>query len=337
MPKDTYRFLRSSSLFLAFSFLFYWVAIVTIPAFSLKYTLPFIFNLSYPLGGPGHMHTRLREVRTSQGIDVLLLGSSHTYRGFDTRLLGGCGRQFLNMGSSAQTPVQTQLLLDEHLDRLSPNLVVYEVYPETLVLDGVESSLDIMANSELPVPALFGLAVKSGNVKVYNSFLLAMGRRLLRQDANFIEPRQKGVDTYIKGGYVERKALPVKVEDNSPREWSPLPAQMEAFAGNIRSIHQSGIPCVLVYAPITRARYESYANNRDVDEYMKSHGLPYFNFNEIEMGLRDDLHFADAHHLNQDGVEIFNKELLRLLDDWFPPCREPGDADPAHGPPSPGS
>ena len=53
-----------------------------------------------------------------------------------------------NLGSSSQTPIQTKMLLDEHLDRLNPKLVVFEVYPVVFQLEGVESALDFIANTE---------------------------------------------------------------------------------------------------------------------------------------------------------------------------------------------
>ena len=40
----------------------------------------------------------------------------------------------------------------------------------------------------------------------------------------------------------------------------------------------------------------------------------YYNFNEI-ITLNDTLYFYDSHHLNQDGVNIFNKKLIELLNE----------------------
>ena len=45
----------------------------------------FRFNLNHK-GSPGHMFTRLREVRERKNVDVLILGSSHAFRGFDPRI-----------------------------------------------------------------------------------------------------------------------------------------------------------------------------------------------------------------------------------------------------------
>lgn len=59
--------------------------------------------------------------------------------------------------------------------------------------------------------------------------------------------------------------------------------------------------------------YNSYTNNNYVDSFMKSYGLPYYNFNEL-MQLDDSLDFNDAHQLNQNGVNKFNTKLNEILD-----------------------
>ena len=44
---------------------------------------------------------------------------------------------------------------------------------------------------------------------------------------------------------------------------------------------------------------------------MQSYGT-YYNFNEM-ISLDDSLHFYDSHHLNQNGVNIFNAKLIDVL------------------------
>ena len=67
-------------------------------------------NLIYKQRG-GHLHSRLLEINKHQNVDVLFLGSSHAYRGFDTRIFKESGIASFNLGSSSQAPVQSLLLL----------------------------------------------------------------------------------------------------------------------------------------------------------------------------------------------------------------------------------
>ena len=83
------------------------------------------------------MFTRLKEVKTVKNVDILFLGSSHTYRGFDTSIFHDCGYSAFNLGSSSQTPIQTLTLANRYLKQLNPKLVVLEVYPGNFTGDGV--------------------------------------------------------------------------------------------------------------------------------------------------------------------------------------------------------
>ncbi|NHW60088.1 hypothetical protein HA378_33495, partial [Escherichia coli] len=80
--------------------------------------------------------------------------SSHAYRGFDTRVFSKNGISSFNLGSSSQSPINTQVLLKQYLDRIKPKMIVYEVYAGTLSADGVESSLDMLSNNKIDVNAI---------------------------------------------------------------------------------------------------------------------------------------------------------------------------------------
>lgn len=43
----------------------------------------------------------------------------------------------------------------------------------------------------------------------------------------------------------------------------------------------------------------------------------YYNFNE-RLILNDSLHFYDSNHLNQNGVELFNEELIKMVNQEYP-------------------
>ena len=100
MPKQNYTVrLLIFMIFCAFMYgvlLVVWAAIL--PA-------KFAGNVKHPLGGGGHLHTRLAEVQDHAPVDILFLGSSLAYRGFDTRIWKERGYTAFNLGSSAQSPV----------------------------------------------------------------------------------------------------------------------------------------------------------------------------------------------------------------------------------------
>ena len=116
------KFLHTFVFFVGFAVLFYIVALLLAPQ-SLKK------NLLYTRGGNGHLYSRIQELRTKKPVEILFLGSSHAYRGFDTRIFDAAGLKSFNLGSSAQSPMQTYVLASKYLSTLKPRLVVYEVNP----------------------------------------------------------------------------------------------------------------------------------------------------------------------------------------------------------------
>ena len=269
-------------------------------------------NLSYQLGAYGHMNSRMKEVDAVQNLDVLFLGSSHAYRGFDPRIFAKRGISSFNLGSSSQTPTQTKILLERFLDKLNPKHVVYEVYPGTFAGDGVESALDIISNDANDWRTGI-MALKLKHANVLNTYLYSTSNDLLLGDkASFNEPTQQYGDTYVKGGYVERELTYYKPKPIDEATWKFKAYQLEAFADIIEMFKQRQIKYSLVYAPITTGVYQAYTNQAEFDSIMQIHSN-YYNFNG-QLPLVDSLHFYDYHHLNQNGVELFNQRVIEELE-----------------------
>lgn len=307
MNKEIFKIVKQIFLFIGFlipvylGFLFFWGEV-----------LPGIFkkNLSYYPGGYGHLYTRLEEAKKCEDIDVLFLGSSHTYRGFDTRIFEEENLKCFNLGSSSQTPLQTKIVLNRYLDNLNPKVVVYEVNPHIFNIDGVESSLDLIANDYIDFNS-FKLAVNQNHIKVYNTLLFSVYKMFLKSEIN--EPKIKDEDTYISGGFVERKMSYLKNTSKQEKiQWTLKKNQVNCFEEIITMLNQKNIKIVLIQAPITKNDYNFTENNDSFDKWMTSVAT-YYNFNKM-IYLSDSLHFYDNDHLNQNGVTLFNNKILEVID-----------------------
>ena len=300
------RFIRQLLLFLPFCAAAYLVLLVVWGEASPRCLQR---NLNYRRG-TGHLLTRLREARETGPVDVLVLGSSHAYRGFDPRIFADRGLRMFNLGSRAQTPLHTRILLDRYLDGLRPQMVIWEVFPLTFTIDGVEATLDLLANDvhDRHVRELVG---RHRHLAVFHNYLFMLYRRATGLDRLTREHRVAGPDTYVAGGFVEhtgeageRRLAP----GGGPADWKLRDDQLEAFRQALDLLRERGIPVVLVQAPIPSALRGAYRNNDEFDKWMSELGR-YWNFNHL-VDLDDDLHFFDDHHLNQDGVRAFNEALL---------------------------
>ncbi|MRM82655.1 hypothetical protein [Riemerella anatipestifer] len=301
------KFIFNTILFILFSSLCYFTLLFVWGRYAPS---RFKSNINYHIGSYGHMYSRLSEIKKYGNVDILFLGSSHAYRGFDTRIFLENGYKSFNLGSSAQTPVQTKVLLKRYLDSLNPKLVIYEVYPETFTLDGVESSLDIIANDVNDLHSL-RMAKKINSIKTYNTLIYGFICDLLGLNSSFSEQTIKGNDKYISGGFVEKELGFYKPTKFDKKEILLRDYQIESFDEIVQMLKDKKIELILVYAPIPKVNYRSYVNNSYFDSVMQTYST-YYNFNEI-VSLNDSLHFYDSHHLNQNGVKIFNGKLIELL------------------------
>lgn len=304
------KFISNSLKFTLFAFIFYVSSLFVLGGRF----VPSVFkpNLNYRIGSFGHLFSRLNEVNTVGDVDILFLGSSHAYRGFDPRIFLEHGYKTFNLGSSSQTPIQTKVLLQRYLSVLNPETIIFEVYPVTLSLDGVESAVDLIANDKNDQLSL-NMALEINNLKTYNTLIYGFTREVLGLNNTFTEPIIKGNDTYISGGFVEKELSFYRPEFFKEQAVLLNEHQLESFSEVVQMIKNQNIELILVYAPITRALYASYQNTHIFDSIMSSYAR-YYNFNEL-ITFDDSLHFYDSHHLNQNGVKLFNKALIEVLDD----------------------
>jgi len=302
MRKLTFRLL----LFILFSFSIYVVNLFFWAQFSSSILKP---NLNFIIGNFGHLNTRLKEVKQYKNVDILFLGTSRAYRGFDPRIFSNQGYKTFNLGSSAQTPIQTKVLLQRYLNRLNPKIIIYEVYPSTFEFEGYESSLDLISNDKNDFNSL-KMIFKLNNIKLYNTFIYSFTRELFKLDERYHEPIKKNNDYYINGGFVEKKMAYYKSNFIEKKIIKFNKVLLKSFEEIIIEIQKRNIPLILVYAPLPFNSYERYSNNDYFDFMMKSYSK-YYNFNKIKP-YNDSL-FYDSEHLNQNGVKKFNFNLLKVL------------------------
>ena len=259
------------------------------------------------------MFNRIKEIQDYQNSDLLFLGSSHSYRSFDTRVFQKHGITSFNLGSSSQTPMQTEVLLKEYLDMINPKLIIYEICPKELESDGIESTTDLISNNHIGFDICW-LALKTGNVRVINTLIYALFQEYFYHIRDsFSEDIVKGVDCYVSGGFVEKMEYTTFENDFNltPRNYMIRSCQLKSFEHCIEMIKNRNIPLLLVTAPVPRTTYESRLNQEEFNKIISSYGQ-YIDFNMI-LHL-DDTCFYDSNHLAQPGVVVFDECMIQVLD-----------------------
>jgi len=265
-------------------------------------------NLTSKRTTAGMLARRLEEANSYGAVDVLVIGSSHAYRGFDPRHFEAAGLRMFNLGSSAQTPTQSKVLLRKLLPQLQPKLVVFEMFPLSFSLDGIESSLDLISNGVRSAD-LLRTTLNQNNLKVYNTFAF---HSLVDFMAIEIGTRKNDpLDVYVSGGFVGRTLQTNSPKSKEKENWVIDPFQQEEFEECIQLIQKAGCKLLLIYAPVNKSFYNSYTNQDQIVRNLTK-GYTYFDFNTL-VQVDDSLDFYDAHHLNQRGVDKFNSILLPMV------------------------
>ena len=133
-------------------------------------------------------------------------------------------------------------MLKKYIDNLQPKQIIFEVCPQSLSSDGIESALDIISNDKIDFQTI-KMAIKLNHIKVYNTLIYSSIRQLLNLDKDFVEAQRIGKDTYISGGYVQRDNI--QFEYKSPLEKSINPEQMMAFKELVNWVKSKDIELIL--------------------------------------------------------------------------------------------
>lgn len=273
--------------------------------------LIFFRGVTKPVFDSGYLGPRLEDLDNVEEVDILVVGSSRSYRHYDPRIFKKRGINLFVLGSSAQSIIQTHFFIKNYIDKLDPDLVIFDVYPEMFTSEGVESTLDILENSNKNLElGTYSLAYNHTYVKVFNDLIYSYINELIFNPD--LEVSGDPEDTYIKGGYVESVLTFAGKEDYQPRFIAFNKEQIEAFDEIIVILNKNDVELMMVQSPMHKGRLESYENLYLVDSLMNSKSLELLDFNK-NLKTNDSIDFLDSTHLNQIGVEKFNDNFVREI------------------------
>lgn len=267
-------------------------------------------NLNYTLPGNGYLYTRLKEADTTDNVDVLILGSSKAYLGYDIRIFEKHNYKAFNLGSPGQSFIQTEFLINRYINRFKPKFIIFDIYPTLFNDNGVASGLNVVSNAKFDFDVLT-LALKQNNVRIYNTLIYSIYRQIFWLKNSYKEPMEKEYGKYIKAGYVELYKTSKLNENVEGSDVIIKKEQLVAFINIIQVIKAHKIPYVLIQSPMIKSRFNSFRNNKELDSLISKHGK-YYNFNHLISIPNSE--YSDEIHLNQYGVNRFNKQLLDTLD-----------------------
>ena len=298
------KFIKRFILFLIFSIAVYLFGLIIYGEIVPDY---FQQNIFYEKFAYGFSNTRFKEVKNTSDVDIVFLGSSRSYRHYDPRIFEKYGYNSFNLGSSAQTFLQTEILVNRYLEHLNPDYVVLDIYPGMFSSDGIESSFDLISNDYNNIETL-KLALQFRNIKVINTWIFAFYKEYIHNSLDDSENKVQKMNTYVQGGFVEREIkTSLGYADIKYKEWKYNDLQWEAFIKIVQKIRMTGAQLIIVHSP-SKSHFR-YSKPERLLLYLDSVNLPFYNYKNLEF-LSDSLHFYDSSHLNQNGVSLYDEFFI---------------------------
>lgn len=280
-------------------------------------------NARYTHGGYGYTLLRLQEAKEVQDIDMLFVGSSHAYRGFDPRIFNQNNISTFNLGTPSQTPFVSYYLLKEHLPEINPRYVVMDLYWNVLSMPATEAGADVISNSEIR-GTLLDMVWKSKDIVLLNSFLISFVNQLISPLDTSAQQEFRD-DSYIGAGYVESRMESNFLSDvelaHQPRNrFTPNALQVNHLKKVINLCKKHDVELIFVVTPVTKEYFQSVQNYKEFSDLVggiaANHNIPLIDFNtEEELVLNSQNDFYDKDHLSQAGVEKFNSAFIKKFYD----------------------
>lgn len=238
--------------------------------------------------------------------DAIVIGSSHAYRGYDPRVFAERGYRMFNLGSTAQTPLSSYVVLKHYVDSTNTRLVIMDMYENAFDQDGAESVSDLTANLSSDAAAA-ELAFDYGDPRGLNMFTLRM--------MNKGTPARYGDKDYKGAGFsVKADSLKGPVHYDTGRPLRLHPKQLRYFQRCMDLCAERGITLVLAthFYPHAsdRARHAVFVHA--IDSVLTGREVRWFDLSYAHR-LSDRDHFSDRNHLNAAGARIFTDRLLDSL------------------------
>ncbi|MCB0783611.1 MAG: SGNH/GDSL hydrolase family protein [Flavobacteriales bacterium] len=256
----------------------------------------------------GNSYQKFREYDPDSSFQVVFLGSSHAYRGYDPRIFTRAGHSAFNLGTSAQSLMNSRVIAETFLNSANTDLLVLDMYEAAFEMDGLESTADLSQNITVDLAAL-RMCVSLRDPRGLNMLALRLAAR--NAPARYVD------STYVTAGYsLTTDSVKGRIHYVVGRPLAVEEEQLDHLEAIIRFCREGGIPLVLVNHPYPeqsdRAKHEAF--NVLLRERIGPHGVPYLDFAyDHGLPLDDRDHFYDHNHLNQAGVELFNPLLIERL------------------------
>jgi len=266
--------------------------------------IPLVYRISDVINWKGgNTYKKFIDFNPMEKYDIIVLGSSHAYRGYDPRIFKENNIKIFNLGTSGQSIFNSYFIAKNYITASNCKLVILDIYDGALSSDGLESTADLIQNiSSNKAATEMALSLKDPR------FLNALTLRMLIRQA---EPMYFD-SSYITSGYSEKKDTIKKINLSHYNPNLKINNLQVAYLKKLLAYFTSrDIKVVSVSCPLPK---ETNKKNHIqfyniVNSINSGFGIQYLDYSS-SIHLDTRLDYYDSHHLNQSGVNKFDKILI---------------------------
>jgi len=265
-------------------------------------------------------------------LDLVYLGSSHCYKGFDPKIIDQItGLNSFNLGSSSQSQATSYFVLKEMLKSQKPKYLIFEIYWDIFQIENhyTNSSYNFkyFKNNEIIKELIFSIfSVKDyANYifpyinfdEIIHSLMLIAGGKTLNNNKNI----------YSYRGYVKNSntiSLETLKNENEFKNYTfdkskSTALNLEYLYKTIELCKKNNIEIVLITAPIAPVSYDYINNYSDIYNFGKTiadnFSIKLYDYNILNHKNRifNNTNFFDEDHLNESGVNILCNDISNRI------------------------
>ena len=249
----------------------------------------------------GQEASMLAELDRIENFEIIVLGSSHAYRGYDPRVFAANGIDLFNAGSSAQTFETSLHIAKHHIHFTGDETVILDVYPVIFEIEGIETVQRLIVEETDPYAA-FNLVLQTKDFRSINSFVK---RKICENDTS--DWALKG---YVGKGYCTNPDTLQTRPVADTTEFKPLDKNIKDFVTLFNFLKIKAGRVVFVSHPLPNDK-RTVEMAKFLLKHSKESSIDFIDFTKDR---RFDLNdFSDPYHLNQAGVKKFNNFLIPSL------------------------
>ncbi len=240
--------------------------------------------------------------------DIIVLGSSHAYRGYDPREFDKRGLALFNGGTSSQHSLASYLLFENYFAQSSAPLYIIDLYEAIYSGEGMECTTRMIENVKDDHTA-FQFVKQEPDLRCFNAYMSRLVSKRMPDEAE--------AKDYVRDGYCSKTdSLKEDLPEVTVKEFEPNEKMIHYLDVLLTELDKRKLNYIMVSHPQPpRKGYDEFHNSfrKVVDPILNAHHVKYIDYTQTP-GFITTQHFFDLNHMNQSGVTMFNSMLIDTLE-----------------------